>query len=145
MIEENILTPVTSGEWAIPIVPVVKKDQSIRICGDYRNTVNMCTCCDIYPLPTFEGMLHDLMAAILFSKLDSSQAYLQLVLDEESSRLCTLNTPFGLYRMNRLPYGVSSSPAIFQNTLETLLKERYTSCSSLYRRHFYQWEKSRRA
>lgn len=123
MIEDDILTPVTSSEWATPIVPVVKKDQTIRICGDYRNSVNKCTSCDVYPLPTLDGMIQKLMPAKLFSKLDLSQAYLQLVLDDESSKMCTLNTPFGLYRMNRLPYGVSSSPAIFQKTVETLLKD----------------------
>ena len=123
MVEEDILTPVRSSEWATPIVPVVKKDQTIRICGDYRNTVNKCTSCDVYALPTLEGMLQQLMPAKLFSKLDLSQAYLQLVLDEESSKMCTLNTPFGLYRMNRLAYGISSSPAIFQRTVESLLKD----------------------
>ena len=122
MVEDGILTPVMNSEWATPIVPIIKKDQSVRICGDFRNTVNKCTSCDSYPLPTFEAMVHELMPGKIFSKLDLSQAYLQLVLDEESSKLCTLNTTFGLYKMNRLAYGVSSSPAIFQKTLGTLLK-----------------------
>ena len=123
MVEDNILTPTTSSEWATPIVPVRKRDGTIRICGDFRNTVNKNISCDVYPLPSLEDMLQKLMPGKVFSKLDLSQAYLQLVLDEESSEMCTLNTVFGLYKMNRLAYGVSSGPAIFQKTIEQLFKD----------------------
>ena len=56
-----------------------------------------------------------------FSKLDLPQAYQQLVLDEASKFYKTISTRRGLYRYNRLPFGVSAAPAIFQRTLETLL------------------------
>ena len=51
-----------------------------------------------------------------------SQAYLQLPLDEESKEYVTVNTHKGLYRYNRLPFGISSAPSIFQRTMETLLQ-----------------------
>ena len=51
-----------------------------------------------------------------------SNAYLQLPLDESSKELVTINTHKGLFRYNRLPFGVSSAPAIFQQTIESLLK-----------------------
>ena len=123
MVHDGILTQTNHSRWATPIVPVVKKDGSVRICGDYRQTVNRHTACQSYPLPTLDDMLFKLAEGTRFSKLDLSQAYLQLSLDEQTSEMCTLNTPFGLYRMNRLPYGVSSSPAIFQRTMENLLKD----------------------
>ena len=56
-----------------------------------------------------------------FTKLDLSQAYLQLPLEEESKEYVTVNTHKGLFRYNRLPFGVSSAPAIFQRTIETLM------------------------
>ena len=40
MVKNNILEPVDVSEWATPIVPVIKEDSSIRICGDYKMTVN---------------------------------------------------------------------------------------------------------
>ena len=123
MVEDGILTQTSHSRWATPIVPVVKKDGSVRVCGDYRQTVNRHTACQSYPLPTLDNMLYKLAEGTKFSKLDLSQAYLQLSLDDETSEMCSLNTPFGLFRMNRLPYGVSSSPAIFQRTMENLLKE----------------------
>lgn len=57
-----------------------------------------------------------------FTKLDLSQAYQQILLDEESKKLLVINTHQGLFRYNRLPFGVSSAPGIFQRTMETILK-----------------------
>ncbi|KAG8172437.1 hypothetical protein JTE90_019371, partial [Oedothorax gibbosus] len=54
----------------------------------------------------------------VFSKLDLSQAYLQLPVDDATSRLLTLNTHKGLFRVKRLPFGVSIAVAIFQKKME---------------------------
>ena len=51
-----------------------------------------------------------------------SQAYQQLVLEEGSKKFTTINTHKGLYQYNRLPFGVSSAPGIFQRTMENLLQ-----------------------
>ena len=54
-----------------------------------------------------------------FSKLDMLNPYLQIPLDEASQGLVTHK---GLFKYNRLPFGVSSAPAIFQRCMETLLR-----------------------
>ena len=56
-----------------------------------------------------------------FTKLDMSQAYQQIVLDEDSRNLVTINTQRGLYSFNRLSFGVSSTPGIFQWVKKSLL------------------------
>ena len=84
MVKEGILTPTENSQWATPIVPVLKPDGSVRVCGDYRQTVNKSTACQTYPLPTLNNMLFKLSQGTIFSKLDLSQAYLQLTLDEET-------------------------------------------------------------
>ncbi len=58
----------------------------------------------------------------MYTKLDLSHAYQQVVLDEESRKLTTINTSKGLFEYERLPYGVSSSPGIFQRIMEQLLQ-----------------------
>ena len=50
-VEEGILEPVKFSEWATPVVPIIKKDGSVRLCGDYKVTVNQATETYTYPLP----------------------------------------------------------------------------------------------
>lgn len=55
--EANIISPVKHSEWAAPIVPVEKRDQSLRLCGDYKVSVNQALETDSYPLPRLEELL----------------------------------------------------------------------------------------
>ena len=119
---ENIISPIEFSEWAAPIVPVVKQDGSVRICGDYKGTVNQVSKLDNYPIPKTEDLLATLGGGNKFTKLDMSQAYQQLELEESSKKFTTINTHKGLYQYNRLPFGVSSAPGIFQRTMENLLQ-----------------------
>ena len=68
------------------------------------------------------------MCLVLFTKLDLSQAYLQLPVDEDSKDLLVINTPKGLFRYNRLPYGVSVAPAIFQSVIDRILQGLPVAC-----------------
>ena len=58
----------------------------------------------------------------VFSKLDLSHAYKQLESEEDSQVFTTVNTPKGLFKYNRLPFGISSAPAFFQKIMESLLQ-----------------------
>ena len=119
--EVGSIVPVTYSEWAAPIVPIVKDDKSIRICGDYKVTVNQVSKLDNYPIPKTEELLAKIGGGQKFTILDLSHAYQQLLLDEESRKYTTINTHKGLFMYTRLPYGISSSPGIFQRTMENLL------------------------
>ncbi len=103
-------------------MPVVKKDGSIRVCGDYKLTVNLAAIVDCYPLPKIDDIFASLAGGKTFTKLDLAHAYNQIELDDEAKRLMTINTSKGLYQYNRLPFGVASAPAMFQRTMETVLQ-----------------------
>ena len=90
-------------------MPVVKQDSTIRLCGDYRITINKAAKVDAYPLPRVEELFAALSGGKYFTKLDMSQAYLQLQLDEQARELVTINTHRGLYQYTRLPFGGVSS------------------------------------
>ena len=109
-----MISPIKYSKWAAPIVPVLKQDKtSVRICGDYKLTTNKASCLEQYPLPKVDNLFTTLAGGILFTKLDMSQAYLQLALDDQAKELLTINTHKGLFAYNRLPFGVSSAPGIF--------------------------------
>ena len=119
---EGIIQPVQFADWAAPIVPVIKTDGSVRICGDYKVTVNKAAKIDKYPIPRIEDLFASLSGGRKFSKLDLSHAYQQLELDKSSRPYVTINTHKGLFTYNRLPFGVSSAPSIFQRVMETVLQ-----------------------
>ena len=115
----GVLERVTHSDWAAPIVTVPKRDGQVRICGDYKVTINPALDVDQYPLPRPEDLFATLAGGKYFSTLDLSHAYNQLVLDES---YLTINTHRGLYRYTRLPFGVASAPALFQKTMDTILQ-----------------------
>ena len=51
-----------------------------------------------------------------------SHAYQQIELNEASKQYVVISTHKGLFRYNRLPFGVSSAPAIFQRVMESHLQ-----------------------
>jgi len=123
LVKENILIKVDESDWATPIVPVLKPDGSIRLCGDYKVTLNPCLQNMISTTRSLEDIINSMQGSKWFSELDLRNAYHQLPLDYKSSMLTTLSTPFGLFRHAFLPFGIKTSPAIFQNAMENLLSD----------------------
>ena len=115
----GIIEKVKFSRWATPIVPVPKRDGTFRICGDFKVTLNPVLKADQNPIPKPEVIFASLAGGKLYTTLDLSQAYQQLMLDKESKELVTIGTHLGLFRYNRLPFGVAS--AIFQWTMDQLL------------------------
>ena len=118
----GIIEKIDFSEYAAPIVPVLKSDSTIRICGDYKVTINPDLEVPQYPLPKAEDLFSRLNGGQSFSKLDLSQAYQQVLLNESSRNLVAINTHLGLYRYTRLPFGAASSPAIFQECMDKILE-----------------------
>lgn len=122
MEKAGIVYRVRHSAWATPLVVVPKKNNGIRLCGDYRVTVNPFVVVDHYPLPLPEDIFTTLQGGAVFSVLDLSKAYLQLELDEHAQELLTINTHMGLFRYRRLPYGVACAPAAFQAVMDQVLR-----------------------
>ena len=119
----GVLERVDYSEWAAPIVVVLKKDGHMRICGNYKLTVNPALNVNLYPLPRPEDLFINLAGGKQFTTLDLSHAYNQLVLEDSSRKFLTINTQRGLYQYTRLPIGVASAPAFFQKIMDTILQD----------------------
>jgi len=119
---EGIITPTNWSEWATPVIAIPKPDGTVRLCGDYKVTVNPAIKVDKYPLPTTEDIFASLTGGVIFSKLDLRQAYLQMEGDEDTQKILIIHTHKGLYLFKRLAFGVASAPAIWQRTMEQILQ-----------------------
>ena len=117
----RVIEPVQFSEWASQIVPVRKSNGKMGLCVNYETTVNKVSKLDRHPLPKVEGMFAVLAGGTKFSKLDMSEAYAQVEIDESSCKYTTRNTYQGLFQYKRIPYGVKSAPTIFQHSIESVL------------------------
>ena len=118
---EGIVTPIQWREWATPIVPVVKPNGTVRICGDFKVTVNPQLKVDQYPLPLIDDIFASLAGGKKFSKIDLRSAYTQMKMTDNSKPMLTLNTHRGLFRLNRLAFGIASASAIWQRAIDQVL------------------------
>ena len=95
-------------------------NQGVRICVDLSR-LNRSVKREYHPLPDIETTLGLLAGAKIFSKLDANSGFWQILLDEQSKKLTTFITPFGRYYFNRLPFGISSAPEVFQKRIQRIL------------------------
>lgn len=121
LIAADVIEPIAHSEWASPIVPVLKRDGSVRLCADYSQTLNKQLLIDKYPLPTVQELFANLHGGVQFTKLDMSSAYTQFQITDVDNITC-INTHRGLFKYKRLIFGLSSAPAIFQRALESILR-----------------------
>lgn len=122
MLRTGVIEPVERADWATPLVVVRKPDGGMRICADYKVTLNRALAIDRFPVPKMDDLFSNLSGNRFFTKLDLSQAYNQIVLSERSRDYTVINTHRGLFRYSRLVYGLSSSPGIFARIMGSIFK-----------------------
>ena len=123
MQREDIIVPIKHSDWASPVVTVPKPDGSLRLCMDCKVTVNKVIKNEHYPLPNINDVLTQAAGYKYYTKIDLHGAYLQLKVSERSKKYLVINTVRGLYRFNRLPFGISCAASCFQRIMESILKD----------------------
>ncbi|KAL4007957.1 hypothetical protein ACER0C_001809 [Sarotherodon galilaeus] len=114
--EERELIRKSNSEWASPLVLVWKKNGDLRICVDYH-WLNARTIKDAHPLPHQSDCLAALGGNAIFSAMDLTSGFYNIVMAEEDKKLTAFTTPMGLYEFNRLPQGLCNSPASFMRLM----------------------------
>lgn len=106
--------------WCAGMVTVPKKSGAVRICVDLK-PLNESVLREVHPMPKVDETLAQLAGARVFSKLDANSGFWQIPLAEESRLLTTFVTPYGRYCFNKLPFGISSAPELFQKRMSKVL------------------------
>lgn len=122
LVENGVLIQVKNSQWATPMVIVPKSNEEIRICLDYKVTINRFVETEHYPIPNIEDIFASLSFARVFCVIDLKGAYQQVKVSQVSQEYLTMNTIFGLYRYTRLPFGLKTSPMIFQEKIDRIIR-----------------------
>lgn len=107
--------------WCAGIVVAPKRNGDIRICVDLK-ALNESVLREVYPIPKVDETLAQLTGTTVFSKLDANSGFWQIPLADSSQLLTTFITPFGRYCFNKLPFGISSAPELFQKRMGQILE-----------------------
>ena len=106
--------------WCAAMVVVLKPSGAVRICVDMK-PLNENVLREVHPMPKVDTTLAQLTGATVFSILDANSGFWQIPLAKESTLLTTFITPYGRFCFNKLPFGISSAPEVFQRHMNDIL------------------------
>lgn len=100
-----------------------KTNGSVRICGNFKLTLNPCLIRDRHPIPLIDEIFMALRKGQTFSQVDLEHAYMQIPVEKESRKYLTIITHKRLYRYTKMTEGIALGPGDFQRKIEQCLAE----------------------
>jgi hypothetical protein len=111
LLEKGFIRP-SSSPWGCPTIFVKKKDQTLRMCVDYR-PLNEVTIKNKYPLPQISILFDQLTGARVFSKIDLRSGYHQIRIRPKDIPKTTFTMWYGLFEYLVMSFGLTNAPAHF--------------------------------
>jgi hypothetical protein len=118
LLDKEFIHPSTSP-WGCPALFVKKKDESLRLCVDYR-PLNAVTIKNKYPLPRIDVLFDQLVGAKEFSKIDLRSGYHQIKIRASDIPKTAFSTRYGLYEYLVMSFGLTNAPAYFMYLLNSI-------------------------
>jgi hypothetical protein len=118
-LKEGVIEP-SSSAWSSPLVPIKKKDGSMRWAVDYR-ALNKCLELDSYPLPKIQQLVERAGGHKVYSALDAVSAYYTIKIEPEIRACTTFTSPWGLYQWKRMPFGLATAPSVYSRFIAGVL------------------------
>jgi len=118
LLDKGFIRP-SSSEWGCPALFMKKKDQSLRMCVDYR-PLNAVTIKNKYPLPQIDILFDQLSKAKVFSKIDLRFRYHQIKIRPQDIPKTAFSTRYGLYEYLVMSFGLTNAPARFMYLMNSV-------------------------
>jgi hypothetical protein len=118
LLDKGFIRPSTSP-WGCPALFVKKKDESLRLCVDYR-PLNAVTIKNKYPLPRIDVLFDQLVGAKVFSKIDLRSGYHQIKIKASDIPKTAFSTRYGLYEYLVMSFGLTNAPTYFMYLMNSV-------------------------
>jgi len=118
LLDKSFIWP-SSSEWGCSALFVKKKDQSLRMCVDYR-PLNAVTIKNKYPLPRIDILFDQLSKTKVFSKIDLRFGYHQIKIRPQDIPKTAFSTRYGLYEYLVMSFGLTNAPAYFMYLMNSV-------------------------
>jgi len=118
LLEKGFIRP-SSSPWGCPAIFVKKKDDTLRMCVDYR-PLNAVTIKNKYHLPCIDTLFDQLAGAKVFSKIDLRFGYHQIKIRPQDIPKTAFSTRYGLYEYLVMSFGLTNAPAFFMYLMNSV-------------------------
>jgi hypothetical protein len=102
LLEKDFIHP-SSSPWGAPMIFVLKKDGTQRLCVDYH-ALNEVIIKNKYPLPRINDLFNQLCGACVFSKIDLRLGYHQLKVRECNILKTAFISRYGMYEFTVMSF-----------------------------------------
>ncbi|XP_075486426.1 uncharacterized protein LOC142526036 [Primulina tabacum] len=131
LLKAKFIRPVRYTEWLANIVPVMKKNEKLRVCIDFRD-LNCATPKDVYVMPVANMLVDAVAKNELMSFMDGFSGYNQIKEEDVSKTAFRCLEAIGTFELLVMPFGLKNAGATYQRAMNTIFHEMIGQCLEVY-------------